>query len=1503
MNKMLLQTSVTQNFKTAFTTSKNKLHAVAIVAFCFIAISARAQFGASPWTAPSGTYTIPAGVTQITVRCHGGGGAGGGASATDRNGGGGGGGACVTVTNYAVTPGQQITVAVGAGGVGVSANTGGTGGSSTVTLLPSTMFIRAAGGAGGTRAASSSTAGFGGAGGDILGNIPFNTGFAGGRGGNSDPTTTTADRSGGGGGGAGSTGNGGTAANASGGAGPAGAAGSGVGGGAGGAGRSSTSSAGLLGNPGNNFGGGGSGSTVWTGANRPGADGAPGTVVITYIVNPTPTISSFSPSTFCPGQTTVTINGTNFTSTGTTVSFGGGAAQAVTFVSTTQITVLVPAGVSGTTFTVTTASGTSAASTAYTVGTLPSTPTAVAPSASNVCPGVSIDLNATSAGNTINWYTVSTGGTAILTGGTSGVNSSYLPVATNTYFAESQSAAGCRSAARASSGLITRLPSATAGTFQYADQSVQSICVGNTISCNNVTSPTNGGSGTLGVVWYCGEYLSGPIGPGGTYGNWVGSSAASLVPVSSALGTAAGSSPFFSLSNYNPQTDFAGKTNFVIYRRAYTDNCGIGVGGLFIDQLFYVNITPIPTAPVVGTITQPGCAITTGSVALSGLPAGSWTITGSPSGSATGSGTTGSVTGLTASTSYTFTVSVGSCISAPSTAAVLNAVPVTTVPTVTPSYNCNTGAVTLTPSALGANESYRWYDAASAGSIVSTANPFSPVITNTTNYFLTKYNSVTLCESAPRLPVVASVSGLDRYTATRATGITYTPLSGATSVSTWLNTTSTDNMSASLPIGFSFPFDGVNHTQFRVSLDGFITFNTATRANGGNLPSCNAAEPYSLDNSIFTVAGKAGTLQAIAPFYNDLEQSLNSLNTTISYLRSGTSPNQILTVQWVGVTEDYDNSNCSGTCVESNYNFQVRLYESSGNIEFIYGTMTRGDATGINDATYTVGINSSKLTASPNSSQLFTQQTANTATFISTASNGLTTIPTANSRITLTRTVPVAVNSIPLCTKNIYPLDGATNQCPNTSLSWEAVDGQPTGYDVYFSTSNPPLTLVSSNQTSNYYNPTLANGITYFWRIVPRNSFGAAASTPVYSFSTSNGDNITGFTSTNGTISGSTVTLCQGQSTTIAIQGNLSAGSEYQWTSPFLIDIGCKNNPPYPLLSNCAAASRNFNSLAAGTYTYDVFTRGCNATSACQRIILNVVGTVTTPTAITFTAGTEPTCQLTSAGTTTDYNSTTTRGVLSWSLTSINNTVGTLLASAINSSTGVVTWPNGWAGSVTIRVESTGCNGPSTAVTRAVTVTANMTAGTASTTPSLCINTPLTAITHNTTLATGIGAATNLPTGVIALFGSNTITISGTPSVSGTFNYSIPLTGGCGTVSATGTITVNALPTSAGIARSPSGPQYTGTPISYTAVATPSGTYTYTWSSTPILAGVSTSPASGSGTPFNTTVTNANAFNSNPGGTGSISYTVIATDANGCTVTGIQNPIIHPVVQDRKSVV
>nr|WP_315230735.1 T9SS sorting signal type C domain-containing protein [uncultured Flavobacterium sp.] len=96
-----------------------------------------------------------------------------------------------------------------------------------------------------------------------------------------------------------------------------------------------------------------------------------------------------------------------------------------------------------------------------------------------------------------------------------------------------------------------------------------------------------------------------------------------------------------------------------------------------------MTINPLPSAPTIGTIMQPTCALATGSIALSGLPSsGSWSITATPATSGL-TGWTGTnvdnttIGGLTANTSYTFVVNYGPCSSTASTAAVINAIPAT----------------------------------------------------------------------------------------------------------------------------------------------------------------------------------------------------------------------------------------------------------------------------------------------------------------------------------------------------------------------------------------------------------------------------------------------------------------------------------------------------------------------------------------------------------------------------------------------------------------------------------------------------------------------------------------------------------------------------------------------------------------------------------------------------------------------------------------------------------
>ncbi|MCL9804616.1 GEVED domain-containing protein [Flavobacterium amniphilum] len=96
-------------------------------------------------------------------------------------------------------------------------------------------------------------------------------------------------------------------------------------------------------------------------------------------------------------------------------------------------------------------------------------------------------------------------------------------------------------------------------------------------------------------------------------------------------------------------------------------------------------------------------------------------------------------------------------------------------------------------------------------------------------------------------------------------------------------------------------------------------------------------------------------------------------------------------------------------------------------------------------------------------------------------------------------------------------------------------------------------------------------------------------------------------------------------------------------------------------------------------------------------------------------------------------------------------------------------------------------------VTPLTTITLTSAAGTNNQTR--CINTLITPITYSLTGGGVTGATVSgLPAGVTSLYAAGTLTISGTPTASGTFNYTVNSTGGC-TNTATGTITVSALPT------------------------------------------------------------------------------------------------------------
>lgn len=320
------------------------------------------------YTGSAQTFTVPAGVTSVTVAAWGGGGGGGGSN-SNNNGGSGGGGGGYCLRTYTVVAGQQINISVGsAGSAGASnAGTGGTGGTTSVTSSGGFTTLTASGGTGG--AGNKGTIGTGGTATGGTTNTSGNDGLIG--------TTIGGNGGNGGNGGTGGTGS----QNATGGSGTA-------------------------------PGGGGGGGERGNGNNYSGGSGAEGQVSISWV---------------CPanagtlsGIQTVCVDGT--TTFSSTVPGGvwtsGNIAIATIDPSTGVITGISAGGPVTMTYTVDAGGGCTVRTATRTV-TVYSSPSAPATTGAYLCIGTttSVTLSASGAiaGQVYKWYNAATGGTLLKT--------------------------------------------------------------------------------------------------------------------------------------------------------------------------------------------------------------------------------------------------------------------------------------------------------------------------------------------------------------------------------------------------------------------------------------------------------------------------------------------------------------------------------------------------------------------------------------------------------------------------------------------------------------------------------------------------------------------------------------------------------------------------------------------------------------------------------------------------------------------------------------------------------------------------------------------------------------------------------------------------------------------------------------------------------------------------------------------------------------------------------
>lgn len=209
---------------------------------------------------------------------------------------------------------------------------------------------------------------------------------------------------------------------------------------------------------------------------------------------------------------------------------------------------------------------------------------------------------------------------------------------------------------------------------------------------------------------------------------------------------------------------------------------------------------------------------------------------------------------------------------------------------------------------------------------------------------------------------------------------------------------------------------------------------------------------------------------------------------------------------------------------------------------------------------------------------------------------------------------------------------------------------------------------------------------------------------------------------------------------------------------------------------------------ASGTFNYTVtVSGGCTAPTISGKIVVtpdptivlsSAIGTdaqsvcvnkAVTPIAYTITDATDATVTGLPAGVTGSYAS----GVFTISGTPAADGVFTYIVTAVG-----------------------GCTAPT--VTGKITVTSSsaiaLSSAAGTDAQTKCINTAATNITYTIIAATG-ATVSGLPNGLTGAYAAGVFTISGTPTESGSFSYTVSVTGGCTAPTATGTVTVNPLAT------------------------------------------------------------------------------------------------------------
>jgi hypothetical protein len=295
----------------------------------------------------------------------------------------------------------------------------------------------------------------------------------------------------------------------------------------------------------------------------------------------------------------------------------------------------------------------------------------------------------------------------------------------------------------------------------------------------------------------------------------------------------------------------------------------------------------------------------------------------------------------------------------------------------------------------------------------------------------------------------AAPSNAANYVFTTTTSGTFTDMSNGTTQLIGPGANNTASALTDLP--FDFYMLGTRYTQFRASSNGYVRLGDGFFATQYALGAANSPLITALGSHL-AVSSRGGG--------------------KVHYKVTGSAPNRVLTVEFLGMTIIYDGigEQANGTC-------QVRLYETTGVIEFVYGAMQR-NATAGNPQYIGFSINSTANTFA----------TVNTANMVNTtgtpaanqfplgAPMASLNSPVEGARRTYTFTPP-----IPTPPTNLTFTDVTSHAM---TLNW-ADSANEQYYAIYRSTDGVTYSFVTTvGQNVTTVRPTgLTSSTNYFWNI------------------------------------------------------------------------------------------------------------------------------------------------------------------------------------------------------------------------------------------------------------------------------------------------------------------------------------------------------------------------------------------------------------------------------------